>query len=248
MEMAEQRDICPEDLRTDLPAKIVELLTRPKLTDLPENPVGRILEMFRGVYADFTEVDLPEILDLTEVNQTIGEDSPYLSLPDLYRIDDHRILRSDLTLPLLMKLHFQGQPLRVWAAGKVYRVCQTDATHLEAFHQAEALWLDDRERLDRWNVSGKVHQSTEVLLPGRAVKIVSTHYPVCTQAWELEVEHDGRWTEVLAWGVYADRIVRHIGGDPARHVAIGVGYGLERLAMLRFAVDDIRKIDVVSLA
>jgi RNA polymerase sigma factor (sigma-70 family) len=248
MEMRERLDICPEDLRTDLPAKIVELLTRPKLTDLPENPVGRILEMFRGVYADFTEVDLPEILDLTEANKTIGEDSPYLSLPDLYRIDDHRILRSDLTLPLLMKVHFQGQPLRVWAAGKAYRACQTDATHLEAFHQAEVLWLDDRERLDRWNGTGKVHQSMEMLLPGRAVKIVSTHYPVCTQAWELEVEHDGRWTEVLAWGVYADRIVRHLGGDPARHVAIGVGYGLERLAMLRFGVDDIRKIDVVSLA
>lgn len=248
MEMTEQRDIRPEHLRTDLPARIVELLTRPNLTDLPENPVGRILEIFRGVYADFTEVDLPEILNLTEATRAMGEDLPYPGLPDLYRIDDHRILRSDLTLPLLMKLNFQGRPLRIRAAGKVYRACETDATHLEAFHQAEVLWLDDRERLDRWSGTAKVHQSIEMLLPGRAVKIVSTHYPVCAQAWELEVEHDGIWTEVLAWGVYADRIVRHLGADPARHVAIGAGYGLERLAMLRFDVDDIRKIDVVSLA
>lgn len=79
------------------------------------------------------------------------------------------------------------------------------------------------------------------------MKIVSTHYPLCSHTWELEVEHDGRWIEVLPWGVYADRIVRHLGGDPARHVAVGAAYGLERLAMLRFDVDDIRKIDVVSL-
>jgi RNA polymerase sigma-70 factor (ECF subfamily) len=247
MEMTEQRDIRPEDLRTGFPAKVIELLTRPKLTDLPENPVGRILEMLQGVYAGFTEMDLPDILDFTEACKNIG-DALYLNPLELHRVDDDRILRYDLTLPLLMKLRFQGQPLQVWAAGKAYRVCQIDSTHLEAFHQAEVLWLDHRERLDPWQVTGKVLQSMDVLLPGKTVKIVPTQYPMCTQAWELEVEEDGRWSEVLAWGVYTDRIVRHLGGDPARHVAIGAGYGLERLAMLRFGIDDIRKVDVASVA
>ena len=80
------------------------------------------------------------------------------------------------------------------------------------------------------------------------MKIVPTQYPMCSQAWELEVEDDGRWFEVLAWGVFTDRIVGHLGGDPARHIAVGVGYGLERLAMLRYGIDDIRKIDVASVA
>ena len=80
------------------------------------------------------------------------------------------------------------------------------------------------------------------------VKIVPTVYPMCAQAWELEVEDDGQWSEVLAWGVFTDKIVRHVGGDPERHIAVGVGYGLERLAMLRFGIDDIRKIDVTSAA
>ena len=52
----------------------------------------------------------------------------------------------------------------------------------------------------------------------------------------------------MAWGVFSDRIVTHLGGDPARHVAIGVGYGLERIAMLRYGIDDARKIDVASVA
>ena len=54
--------------------------------------------------------------------------------------------------------------------------------------------------------------------------------------------------DVLAWGVFSDRIVSHLGGDPARHVAVGVGYGLERIAMLRYGIDDARKIDVASVA
>lgn len=248
MEMAEQRDIRAEGLGADLPAKVVELLARPRLTDLPENPVGRILELLRSVYPDFAEVDLPDIVNMSEAHETIGGDALYLDPGELQRVDDHRILRYDLTLPLLMKLRFEGEPLRIWAAGKAYRVCQTDATHLEAFHQAEVLWFSDREHLDPWQATGKVLQSMDLLLPGRAVKIVPTQYPMCSQAWDLEVDEDGRWSEVLAWGVYTDRIVRHLGGDPARHLAVGVGYGLERLAMLRFGIDDIRKVDVARVA
>jgi len=64
----------------------------------------------------------------------------------------------------------------------------------------------------------------------------------------LEIEQDGHWYELLAWGVFTDRIVAHVGGDPARHVAVGVNYGLERLAMLRYGIDDIRKIEAARVA
>ena len=80
------------------------------------------------------------------------------------------------------------------------------------------------------------------------MKIVPTEYAMCSQAWELAVENDGGWSEVLAWGVFADRIVRHLGGDPDQHTAVGVGYGLERVAMLRYQIDDIRKIEVAEVA
>ena len=59
IEMAEQRGIRPEDIRPDLPAKVVELLARPQLTDLPENPVGRILEGLRQVYSGLRRAGAP---------------------------------------------------------------------------------------------------------------------------------------------------------------------------------------------
>jgi phenylalanyl-tRNA synthetase alpha subunit len=117
------------------------------------------------------------------------------------------------------------------------------ATHLEAFHQAEVFWMDERSRLDPWTVTARVLRSVDALFPSREVKIVPTPFPMCTQAWELHVDDNGRWVEALAWGVYTDRVVEHVGGDPSRHIAAGVGHGLERLAMLRYGIDDARKIE-----
>ena len=97
-------------------------------------------------------------------------------------------------------------------------------------------------------MTARVVRSIHAVLPGRTVKIAPTTYPMCSEAWELEVEDDGRWSEVLAWGVFNERVLAHVGGDPAKHVAVGVGYGLERLAMLRYGIDDIRKVEVARVA
>ena len=120
--------------------------------------------------------------------------------------------------------------------------------HLEVFHQVEVLWLDDRQQLDAWQMTSRVLRSVAQLFPGRTIKILPTQYQMCSQSWEIEIEDDGRWFEVLAWGVFSERIVRNLGGDPERQLAVGVGYGLERLAMPRYGIDDIRRIEVASVA
>jgi RNA polymerase sigma-70 factor, ECF subfamily len=248
IEVSERRSLRPEDLPPDLPARIVELLARPNLSDLPENPVGQVLHLLRGVYADAAEVTLPEIVNFAEASASIGNDLLYVDAAELQRVDDERILRYDLTLPLMLAIRYEGVPLRLWTAGKVYRQSPKDSTHLDAFHQSEVFWMDERSRLDAWQLTARIVQSMHVLLPGRAMKIVPTEYPMCTEAWQLEIEDRGRWVELLAWGVFTDRLVRHLGGDPAVHTALGVGHGLERLAMLRYGIDDIRKIDVSRVA
>lgn len=247
VEMSEQRGIEPHELAPGMPGRVVELLAKPRLTALPEHPVGHVQELLRGTFPEFIEQSLHEVIDISEV-RTLAADAVYVDSLQLHRVDDRRILRYDLTLPMLMTVRQSGQPLRLWATGKTYRVCREDSMHLEAFHQAEAFWLDDRSNLDAWQVTARVLRSVHAVLPGRTVKIVPTTYPMCSQAWELEVEDAGQWSEVLAWGVFNDRVLTHVGGDPAKHVAVGVGYGLERLAMLRYGIDDIRKIEVARVA
>jgi phenylalanyl-tRNA synthetase alpha subunit len=248
VEVSEQRHVRPEDLRADLPALVVELLARPRLNDLPENPVGRVLEDLRFMHPDCVEITLPEMIDFTQARATVGDDALYIDHVELHRVDDRNILRYDLTLPLFMSVRYEGRPLHLWSAGKAYRRCQIDATHLDAFHQMEVFHLDEAQRLDPWRVTAQVLEAIDRILPGRTLKIVPTTYTMCNQAWELEIESDGRWFEALAWGVFSDRIVRHLGADPSIHRAIGIGCGLERLAMLRYGIDDIRKIEGARVA
>ena len=96
-------------------------------------------------------------------------------------------------------------------------------------------------------MTGRVLESVNRLFPGRSIKVAPTNTDVRTSVG-IEVEDDGRWFEVLAWGVFTDRIVRHLGTDPDRQTAVSVGYGLERLAMLRYGIDDIRRVEVASVA
>jgi RNA polymerase sigma factor (sigma-70 family) len=248
MEMTERRVLDMNHAPRDLPAKIVELLARPQLTELPENPVAIVLDAVRGIFRDFENRDLPEVVDWAEAERTIARDAVYVDARELHRIDDRRVLRYDLTLPLLMNVRFAGAPLRIFASGKTYRVCEPDTTHLEAFHQAEVFCLDRRDRVDKWQMMSLVLRSVEATMPGLPVRIAPTSYAMCSEAFDIDVEQHGRWWEVLAFGVFTDRVVAHLGADPSTHTAVGVGYGLERLAMLRYGIDDIRKLDVSNVA
>src|SRR5262249_62261190 len=151
----------------ELPGKIGELLARPQLTALPENSVGKVLEALRGVYRDFAEREFPEVVDWTAAQQTIARDAMYVDARELHRIDDSRILRYDLTLPLLMHVRFESSPLRIFSSGTTYRACDPDPTHLEPCHQAEVFCLDERARLCKWQVMTPRLQSVEGTEPGR---------------------------------------------------------------------------------
>jgi RNA polymerase sigma-70 factor (ECF subfamily) len=243
IEMAEQSEIRTGQSPRDLPARIVELLSRPQLTNLPENPVGQVTQILRKVFAGFVPVELPEFIDFASARESVTNDAIYVEESELHHVDDRRILRYDMTLPLLMTKRYHGEPMNLWVDGKVYRQGRLDARHLEAFHQAEVFWLGNRAEVDAWRMTTLVLQSVDAVLPGSTVRIVPTKYAMCSQAWELEVEVDGELHEVMAWGVFTDRIVRHLGADPSRHTAVGAGYGLDRLAALRYGLDDIRKIE-----
>jgi RNA polymerase sigma-70 factor (ECF subfamily) len=248
IEMSEQSEIRTGQSPHDLPGRIVELLSRPQLTHLPENPVGQVTQILRNVFAPFEAAELPEFVDFAAARTAATSDAIYVDEGELHHVDDRRILRYDMTLPLLMTKRYHGEPMKLWIDGKVYRRGRLDATHLEAFHQAEVFWLGNRGDIDGWRLTTMVLQSLDAVLPGSTVRIVPTTYAMCSQAWEMEVEVDGQLHEVIAWGVFTDRIVRHLGADPSRHIAVGAGYGLERLAALRYRIDDIRKIDAATVA
>ena len=242
IEMDEQRILEHHPVPADLPASIVELLARPRLVDLPENPVGATLVTLLGAFPGFAPVTLPEDVDLAGALTTLGGDAVYIERTALQRIAGERILRYDLTLPLLLTVRWAGTPLRLTSAGKAYRSELETATHLQAFHQLEVFVLDERRAVDPFWLAGRLLDAVDRALPRAEVRMTPTDYPMCARAWSLDVRRDDHWVELLAWGEYADWVLRALGADPDKHIALGAGFGLERLAMLRYAIDDIRKI------
>ncbi len=241
VEMDEKSALRGTEIPKNLPDSITELLARPRLVDLPENPVGLTLAALLGAFGDFSSIDVPEEIDLDEAQRRLGGDAVYIDRTKLQRVAGERVLRYDLSLPLLMGVRWAGTALRLSAAGKAYRREQESATHLEAFHQLEVFTMDRRESIDTWAFAGRVFDSVERALPRSEIRVTPTEYPMCARAWSLDVRHDGDWREILAWGEYAEWVIRALGGEPGETAAIGAGFGLERIAALRFGIDDIRK-------
>lgn len=166
----------------------------------------------------------------------------------MQQIEGERILRYDLTLPLLLQLRSGTIPQRRFAAGKAYRRELESATHLQAFNQLELFVLDERSTIDSWWLAGRILRAIDHALPRSEVRMTSTDYPMCARAFSLDVRHDDQWIELLAWGEYADWVLRALGADPKRHIALGAGFGLERIAALCHGIDDIRKVATARVA
>jgi len=248
IEMDEQRNLGSHSVPGDLPASILELLARPRLVDLPENPVAATLATLLGAFEGFAPIELPEEVDLTAALVRLGGNAVYIEHSQLQRIAGERVLRYDLTLPLLLKVRWEGAPQRLSAAGKVYRREVESATRLEAFNQLELFVIDERPKVDPFWLAGSILKAVDRALPRSEVRMTPTDYPMCARAWSLDVRRDDDWIELMAWGEYADWVVRALGAEPDRHIALGAGFGLERLALLRHGIDDIRKVATARVA
>jgi RNA polymerase sigma-70 factor (ECF subfamily) len=248
IEMDERRAISARETPDNLPEAIVELLARPRLVDMPENPVGactaKLAEAFRG----FAVVEVPEEIDLAIAERTLGGDAVYIERDTLQRIAGERVLRYDLTLPLLLSVRFEGTPMRLRTAGKVYRRERETATHLQSFHQLEVFVAEEQGTIDCFWLAGRILDAVNRVLPRPEIRVTPTSYPMCAQAFSLDVRKDDTWVELLAWGQYAPWVLRALGADPARHVVLGAGIGLERMAALAYGIDDIRKVATISVA
>jgi hypothetical protein len=217
IEMDEQRILETHPVPRDLPGSIVDLLARPRLVDLPDNPVGVVLAALLAAFPGFRVKEVPEIVDLDAATSALGGDAVYIDRAKLHTIEGAKILRYDPTLPLLLEMRTQMRPvgrssavahdtefpLRLTAAGKCYRREHESATHLAAFHQLEVFVADDRRNLDVWWLAGRIFDAVNRALPCSEIRVTPTDYPMCVQAFSLDVRKDDEWVEILAWGEYA---------------------------------------------
>ena len=212
--------------------------------------IERVEAIFRSI--GFDVADGPEIeedfFNFTALNTP--ENHPARSMHDTFYVEGtdasgRGLLLRTHTSPMQIRYaRMHPPPIKVIAPGKTYRV-DSDATHSPMFHQVEGMWIDeDISFADLKNVY------TEFLRrfferDDLDVRFRPSYFPFTEPSAEIDMRFAdgplaGRWLEVSGSGQVHPNVVRNIGLDPERYVGFAFGSGIERLAMLRYGVGDLR--------
>ena len=218
------------------------------------HPVTLTLERVEAIFRSigFDVADGPEIeedfFNFTALNTP--ENHPARSMHDTFYVDgkDARgrslLLRTHTSPMQVRYARMHAPPIKVIAPGKTYRV-DSDATHSPMFHQVEGMWIEeDISFADLKNVY------TEFLRrfferDDLDVRFRPSYFPFTEPSAEIDMRFAdgplaGRWLEVSGSGQVHPNVVRNIGLDPERYIGFAFGSGIERLAMLRYGVGDLR--------
>ena len=213
-----------------------------------------IVEVFTGL--GFRVVEGPEIEDDWHNFQALNipEDHPARTMKDsLYVAIPGRpdlLLRTETSAVQIRTMQSQPPPVYIIAPGRVYRRESADATHLSVFHQVEGLVVD--EGISFADLKGTLEAVAEGLFGGRRqVRLLPSYFPFVEPGAQIAVscfKCDGvgcrtcgnGWIELLGAGMVHPNVLENCGYDSERYTGFAFGMGIERVALLRYAIPDIR--------
>jgi phenylalanyl-tRNA synthetase alpha chain len=199
----------------------------------------RIEEIFSA--AGFVVHTGPEIEDeehnFTALN--IPEHHPARAMHDTFYLPSGKLLRTHTSPVQIRALARQGAPIRLIAPGKVYR-CDSDMTHTPMFHQVEGLVVD--RGVSFANLKSVLHEFVERFFERQAkLRFRPSYFPFTEPSAEVDVlSESGNWLEILGCGMVHPNVLENVGIDAEEFTGYAFGMGVERLAMLRYGVNDLR--------
>ena len=218
------------------------------------HPITKVLERMEDIFTSigYEVAEGPEVEDDYHNFEALNIPAhhPARAMHDTFYIDAHRLLRTH-TSPVQIRQMKQGQPpFRLICPGRVYR-CDSDVTHTPMFHQVEGLVVDrDISFADlKGTVSGFLRSFFERDLQ---VRFRPSYFPFTEPSAEVDIScvicsgsgcrvcKSSGWLEVMGCGMVHPQVFRHCGIDSELWSGFAFGMGVERLAMLRYGVDDLR--------
>jgi phenylalanyl-tRNA synthetase alpha chain len=208
------------------------------------HPLTRTLERIETLFRSlgFDVADGPEIEDdfhnFTALNTP--ENHPARSMHDTFYVEGGMVLRTHTSPIQIRYMETHAPPIRIIAPGRVYRV-DSDATHSPMFHQVEGLWIDDDVSFA--DLKGVFSQFLRNFFERDDVKLRfrPSFFPFTEPSAEVDMRFgDGGWLEIAGAGQVHPNVLRAVNIDPERWQGFAFGMGPDRLAMLRYGVDDLR--------
>jgi phenylalanyl-tRNA synthetase alpha chain len=216
------------------------------------HPVSRTLERIADIFGrlGFELADGPEIEDDWHNFEALNfpPHHPARAMHDtFYMASDGsgvaRLLRTHTSGVQVRYMADHKPPLRMIAAGKVYR-SDSDQTHTPMFHQVEGLLVDEHASFA--DLKGTLAEFVRAFFERDFdMRFRPSYFPFTEPSAEVDIawqQPDGstRWLEVLGCGMVHPNVLRNVGIDPEKYTGYAFGLGVERFAMLRYGVDDLR--------
>lgn len=208
------------------------------------HPVTRTITRIEDFFSSigFTVAEGPEVEDDYHNFEALNIPAhhPARAMHDTFYFDAHTLLRTHTSPVQIREMENQQPPIRIICPGRVYR-CDSDMTHSPMFHQVEGLLID--ENISFADLKGILQQFLRAFFEqDLKVRFRPSYFPFTEPSIEVDVDRgDGRWLEVLGCGMVHPRVLEMSGIDPEKYTGFAFGMGVERFAMLRYGVDDLRQ-------
>ena len=207
------------------------------------HPVTRTLERIEHLFHSlgFASASGPEIerdfYNFTALN--IPENHPARAMHDTFYIDPQHVLRTHTSPVQVRYMEVHRPPLKIISSGRVYRV-DSDATHSPMFHQVEGLWVD--EDISFANLKGVVQDFLQRFFEqdDLQVRFRPSFFPFTEPSAEIDMSWNGGWLEIGGCGMVHPNVLKQVKIDSEKYLGFAFGLGVERLAMLRYGVNDLR--------
>jgi len=219
------------------------------------HPVTRTVQRISALWNQlgFTVAEGPEVEDNYHNFEALNIPAhhPARAMHDTFYFDAHKLLRTHTSPVQIRVMENEAPPLRVIAPGRVYR-CDSDLTHSPMFHQVEGLVVD--EQVTFADLKGALDQFLQAFFEQEDLKtrFRPSYFPFTEPSAEVDIQcvmcggegcrvcsHTG-WLEVMGCGMVHPEVFRHVGIDTEKYAGYAFGLGVERLAMLRYGVNDLR--------
>ena len=207
------------------------------------HPITRTMQRIETLFHSlgFTVADGPEIEDdfhnFTALNTP--EDHPARSMHDTFYVDGGMVLRTHTSPIQVRYMETHPPPIKIIVPGRVYRI-DSDATHSPMFHQVEGLWID--EQVSFADLKGVFTEFLRRFFERDDLKVRfrPSFFPFTEPSAEIDMSYGDGWLEISGAGQVHPNVLRAVGIDPERYQGFAFGMGPDRLAMLRYGVNDLR--------
>ena len=236
-----------EKIDVTMPSKNVNLGTKHPITQI----IDEVKEIFLGM--GYSIADGPEV-ETTHYNfdqLNTPADHPARDLQDTFYITEDVILRTQTSPVQARVMENQKPPIKIICPGAVYRSDTLDATHSPVFHQIEGLVVDKNIKMS--DLKGTLEMFAKNCLgPNTKIRFRPHHFPFTEPSAEADVscfvcggkgckvcKGEG-WIELLGCGMVHPNVLKNCGIDPEEYSGFAFGFGVERIAMAKFGIDDLR--------